>query len=865
MSDASSVTLDASAAPRAASASWKQRGSAAAAFVGGALLAVGSMCAKPNLPAGLWLGTLGTLLAAGSLLALVNPRANADRQVGLRSIAAPVGHALAASVWLWVLLRLAVAGVLPAQTWLLAVAVPAGFLWLSAASATLVQRLGFFADPERPLWRRQGFWLLAITALLHLPRLGSFGLIDPWETHYGEVAREMLARDDWISLWWAQDGWFWSKPISNFWAQGLSFSAFGVAWAPDQMIASVAAGRTPQPEWAARLPIFLMALVGQHALYLGTRAYVGRWAAFWGGLALATTPYWYFLTRQSMADMAYVGPLCAALGCLVLALRASPDAKVTSVGVRLWGKAGPELTLSGYHLLFLSTLLLVLPQVFYLLSRNVSLEWGDVPFRLRFHLDQVMLGSPGNCGLPGNQACRPDAAGNAQALQPAQAALIWAGCAGLLSWLRRSERREKRLLYLAAWLFVAVSFMGKGAPGLVLALATFVGFLVARGRHHELRAADWLGLGLLLACVAAPWFVQEWLRHGSEFVERLFIHDMYKRAFAHVHDTNKGDDTSFRYYVWQLGYGLFPWSGLCAVGTLYCVGKTTGARDAERTVAGGPSSPATALVDLTYFCVLWQLAAFGMFAITGTKYHHYVLPLVPAATTLAGVYCQRAFERRSGEGRQAPLAEGAVALSAAVFVFLAGRDLAVTRSGDVEGAARLLHLFSYNYARSWPTTLDYSAVLWLFTAAATLLCLGMLARRWRRYCLVAFAALSTLVAAWGIDVYLVQVAPHWSQRDTIAEYYLRREGPEQPLVAYQLNWKGENFYTGNKVPAFVSSGKRFSDWVQGQKQHGVSVMFFTTEHSRVGTLQRELGSTRKFELLTTPALNDKFVLARAEL
>ena len=33
---------------------------------------------------------------------------------------------------------------------------------------------------------------------------------------------------------------------------------------------------------------------------------------------------------------------------------------------------------------------------------------------------------------------------------------------------------------------------------------------------------------------------------------------MYKRAFVHVHDTNAGDDVSFRYYVWQLGYGLFP-------------------------------------------------------------------------------------------------------------------------------------------------------------------------------------------------------------------------------------------------------------------------------------------------------------------
>jgi 4-amino-4-deoxy-L-arabinose transferase-like glycosyltransferase len=609
-----------------------------------------------------------------------------------------------------------------------------------------------------------------------------------------------------------------------------------------------------------------MALGGQHLLYLGARPYVGRWAAFWGTLVLVTTPYWYFLTRQSMADMAYVGPLCAAMGCLLLALRAKPTARIDSVGVRLWGKGeGSQITLSGHGLLFGFLLILVLPQLIYLLSRNVSLEWANLPLRLRLHLDYVSIGSTGNCGLPGNQACRPDLAGSAELLQPAQSALIWAACAGVLLWLRRGERHGKALWYLAAWLCVALSFMGKGAPGLVLVLATFIGFLVARGRFAELARAEWLGFGLLMACVAMPWFVQEYLRHGSEFFERLFIHDMYQRAFSHVHDTNKGDDTSFRYYVWQLGYGLFPWSGLCAAGTLYCVGKTTAKPipTSGEDDAGGAGA-ASGLVDLTYFCVLWQLAAFGMFAITGTKYHHYVLPLVPAATMLAGVFCQSAFAR-SVAGARPGIAEGVVALASAAFVGLAGRDLAMTRAGDVEGAARLLHLFTYNYSRSWPATLDFSRVLWLFTGVATALSLGMLARRWRRVCIVALAAASTLMAAWVIDVYLVDVAPHWGQRETITAYYQRRAGPQEPLVAYQLNWKGENFYTGNDVPAFVSSGKRFTDWVESQRKSGVKVMFFTTEHSRVGTLQRELGSVHKFELLTTPVLNDKFVLARAEL
>jgi hypothetical protein len=63
----------------------------------------------------------------------------------------------------------------------------------------------------------------------------------------------------------------------------------------------------------------------------------------------------------------------------------------------------------------------------------------------------------------------------------------------------------------------------------------------------------------------------------------------------------------------------------------------------------------------------------------------------------------------------------------------------------------------------------------------------------------------------------------------------------------------------------ISCRSRFTDWVDTQRKNGVKVMFLTTEHSRTGTLQRELGSVRKFERLTTSELNDEFVLVRAEL
>ena len=144
------------------------------------------------------------------------------------------------------LLRLAVAGTLPIPPLAMGGAITACFLWLVFNLTALASSLGLLE--ELPLPRRHGWWLVVISSVMSMPMLGNFSLLDPWETHYAEVAREILVRDDWLSLWWAQDGFFFSKPVLDFWIQALSFSALGVAVEPGQMIATVAEGKTPRPE-----------------------------------------------------------------------------------------------------------------------------------------------------------------------------------------------------------------------------------------------------------------------------------------------------------------------------------------------------------------------------------------------------------------------------------------------------------------------------------------------------------------------------------------------------------------------------------------------------------------------------------------
>lgn len=768
------------------------------------------------------------------------------RRVTLRQLAPNLGKLLGAALASVVALRLAVAGTLPYPRLSASVLVTAALLASLVAAARLLRDLQGSSEPLR---RSSGLWLLALGVLLYVPLAGGYSLLDPWETHYGEVSREMLARDDWISFWWAQEGWFWSKPALDFWLQGLSFALLGVSFKPDAMLGAAAQGDWPAPEWAARLPIVLLSLVAVYALYRFVAAAAGRRAGFLAGLVLLCAPYWSLLAHQSMTDMPYVAPLTTALALFGLALLAEPERRVTSVELAIGGRT---LRVSAFHLLLGLVLLTSLPQLAYLVSRNLTLQLAAPPFGFRWHWDELRSGSGlGNCGLPGNDGCRETGPAN-PLFQPALGAAIFGAALAYLVMLNRGERRQKRLLYLAAWYFTALAALGKGAPGFVLPIAIAGAVLVARRDWPELLRVEPASLFLVLAAVCLPWYVQAYMRHGEPFTDRLLFHDMYKRAFVHVHDTNTGDDVSLRYYVWQLGYGLFPWTGLAPIGLGMLLGR------------GSASDPAKR--DLALVVGLWLTIAFALFTLSLTKFHHYALPCAPPLAVAVALVLDRAWGQKettldTGE-KSRDLELGALALSATALTLLVARDLSTSVPGDVPASARLLHLVTYNYKRIWPAELDFERPLWLFGVAAALPVLAWLVPRLRRPATVLLAGVGAAFCAFTLWIYLPTLAPHYGQRELVLAYYGARHGPEEPLVAYQMNWKGENFYTGNRLPAFVSTGVKFKKWLKAQRKAGTQVLYFLSEHGRIGTLKSELGQGYRVETLTSRQLNNKFALVR---
>jgi 4-amino-4-deoxy-L-arabinose transferase-like glycosyltransferase len=765
--------------------------------------------------------------------------------------------------------------------------------------------------------RRPALFVLVACSLLLLPALGGYGLWDPWETHYGEVAREILARDDWITLWWAQDEWFRSKPIFIFWIEALAWGALGIPFAPD--------ANPAYPEWAIRLPHYCLSMGALMAAYALVARVFSRRAAIVAALVLATTPYFFFLSHQAITDMPFVSTMTMALAMFGIAVESEPSDSVRSY------RLGP-LHISWQTLLIGAFVLVALPQALYLITRNVTLVTADGGFWM--HKDEFLFGSAGNSTVPGNPAHRMRGPYlRSIYYQPFAQGLLW--LAGLVFLLRtlRKHRDRATLAMFAFYLFCSFAWMAKGIPGFGLPGLIAALYLVATMRFSLLGSGRLrVGMGVLVIAVTGlPWYVAMYGRLGPFFTDRLLIHDHINRLASGVH----GDTGSIQYFLGQLGYGMFPWIGLAPLGLV-----------AYRLLASSDDAKTLSERRTAVLLALWMAASFALFNAMITKFHHYIFPAVPPLALLIGILLERLLGTRQyneqkqrlavllsglaplpaiiavgglygdlrgelpagvnaaqsaiwraeqalpmplvvvliaaslallyaayrlsrtetnegdGAGTYGSAAVGAGFLASALLAAFAGRDLAWVTNARPAGHERLIGLFVYNYERPFPEHLDYHAALTGFAVVAFAVLVIASVARLRTVAIYALLGTSFWFAAWSLDVYLVDLSPHWGQRELMKKYYEERRSNDEPLLAWQMNWKGENIYTGNRVHVYVDlDNKAVEKWMNENKGKRA---YFVLEHTRLGNFRRMLG-TRKVEELTNMRENNKFLLVRADL
>jgi 4-amino-4-deoxy-L-arabinose transferase-like glycosyltransferase len=660
--------------------------------------------------------------------------------------------------------------------------------------------------------RRVHLLVLFGCLLIYLPLAGSYGLWDPWETHYAEVARQMRERGDWISLWWPgspQDRMeFWSKPVFTFWIEAIMFVLLGIGRTPGDTALS------PLTEWAARLPHVLFGVLGVWAVYYAGARLISRRAGVLAALVCATSPLYFFIARQAMTDMPFVAAMTAAL-CLGAVALLDDDATVPERVIR--GIAVPDSPL--FYGFAAGFAVLVVPQLIY---DSLALR--------------VVIAAGRRIELPGVVAMLP-----------------YMACTGWLALRVVRIRKRSQLLLQLAYLLCGVSALAKGLIGVGLPGLVLVLFLLLTWDWQKLRGMDVLSGLLNVVAVSFPWYHAMLIRHGMPFWSELFGDNHWRRLAIGRHGDNSGQ---FNYYLRELSYGMFPWTAVLAVAVPAALVY------ARKTTRSG---------RFLIFTGLWGLLGYALVSISMTKFHHYILPALPAFALLGGWFIDALL---AGELDDSAVAT-ALVCAGVPLMLLAIWDLAQTP----QSAQRLLWLFNYDYinaahGRPWPEFARYGAILGGFAViggAAT----GLLGVRWTRPAGAwALGTCAVVFAFFALDKFLIELSPHWGQKHLLATYYQMRQ-PGERLVAWQVYWRGENFYTGNEIYDPALSPEEKTVFVGDKNQENLSAwlsrhpgqrVFFVVERTRVATLTQLLPSDpARRSLHVVDETNNKFVLAVANL
>jgi 4-amino-4-deoxy-L-arabinose transferase-like glycosyltransferase len=197
-------------------------------------------------------------------------------------------------------------------------------------------------------------------------------------------------------------------------------------------------------------------------------------------------------------------------------------------------------------------------------------------------------------------------------------------CAFLLAQRQGIPVDERKRWMALSWAATAAAILSKGLVALILpGMAILIYSLVQRDWRVWLRLDPLLGV-LLLAAIAAPWFV--WVSAvNPEFPGFFFIHEHFTRFLTHAHRRVE----PWWFFVPILLVGLLPWtvSAAAAVRQSWRAGAQANGLDAGR------------------FLVVWFATVFVFFSLSGSKLPSYILPMFPAAALLIGRYLSQASPR----------------------------------------------------------------------------------------------------------------------------------------------------------------------------------------------------------------------------
>lgn len=674
----------------------------------------------------------------------------------------------------------------------------------------------------REVPKREGLVRLLVllgTSILLLMNAGAFGLWDCWETHYGEVARYMHETGDLLSPWWgykeqignepATGEWFFSKPVLIMYGEILFMKLIGLG------------------EWAIRLPWAILGTLGVFFTYVLVSRITSRWAGLLAAVVLLTSPLYFFLSRQAITDMPFVGTMTIGL-LFFLDAYFGPRHEPSDRGffIRLFATLG-------------LILLVAIPQ-FVMLALDLEPDgtYDNFPPLMRawlifqktgiYHTVLYSLGT-----------------------------LVWLAMIAIPMWregrsLLTVERKDfwvRRFELWLAYMFLGLATLGKGLLGFMLPGAILFLYLLLTGEWRALKRIEILRGTIAMCLVMLPWYLGMFAKHGQGFYQRFFVHDHFNRLGAGVHQIDTG---TFEHFIKWLSVGTFPW---IAFSPMVFLGLF------RLKIRGGDIYDRFRL-----FLFVWTFFAYVLFTLSATKFHHYIFPAVPPLAMLIGLYIYDFLKDRSVAARLLPLLALGILIGVGTWIY---SDQQAFRN-----------MFTYQYDRALPEhppidpdapvassskktwrestfyeftnpmirfllqsePLQYENFISGFLVVAGIgTVLMVFFGGPRRVGLIVLSGASIVLLFWCLNYYMPMLSPSWSQKYLFEDYYKRCTPSENPqwveeaytpivrklglgfiadyfgttgkrvckedVVAWLITWRGETYYTASEIKPLMKASQ----------------------------------------------------------
>ncbi len=630
-----------------------------------------------------------------------------------------------------------------------------------------------------PKFARLELVLVVLVSLLVLaPGIGSYSLVDPWETHYGEVARMMLQNNDWVHTEWPgslgggfdENEGFRSKPVLQFWMMAAGMRAVGVAAGGGY---SGEMTDTARVMIGIRLPFILAAISGLVLLWWMLKRLIGRRAAWLGLLCVGSTPMFCMIARNAMPDMPLTACTIGAIALFTLAVEDGDRAIVPFAKLRGHGIDARHVTLA---IVGGIVVIQALYYAIYFIAAPQLAVRGRLPTPAIWlpALMLILLGLLHHTVWEGLRYPFSRIGGRAREI-----------AGRVLGMAKVTKMRQVYLL--GCYGCLGVSVLAKGPPGLMIVGAVGFFHVAILGRWRQLWDGDFeLKRGLLLMiAIFLPWHLAMFLKDGLGFVNEYLFQHILNRAGSGTVDKSLG---TFEHYTSQIGHGMWLWAALlpAAIGAAFVRARldTRGGR-------------------VRFMIALWAIVAVATFCLVQTKFHHYILPAIPPLAVLVALFLD---DIAGGRGRLHPL----LAATGAGIVLLICRDL-------MHEPDRWVEMFVFRYDRPWPSGdpwFNDPSDGFLVLGAVAVIALIALATRFARIGVAAISGAGLVICLWALHVYMPIAGTHWGMGDAVRTYYEQRSIHGQHLIYFGTrqvhdDWhdRGDTWSFETKIPETLHVGQ----------------------------------------------------------